>query len=67
MALPLLCSPAGVGEMGESVPQAGQGESLQQRQERVWLFSQPRKLILAGKLEVGRVRQTSQAEFHSPE
>lgn len=55
------------GRWEDAVPQAGEGERLQQHQEGVWLFSQQQKLILAGKLEVRRARQTSQAEFHSPE
>ena len=46
---------------------AGAGEKLQQHCEAVWLFSQQQKLILAGKMEVRRARQTSQAEFHSRE
>jgi len=56
------------GSWEDAVPQPSwAGERLQQRWEGVWLFSQQRKLILAGKLEVRRARQTSQAEFHSHE
>lgn len=60
------CRQKGAGRM-LSPKHAGAGEKLQQRWEGVWLFSQQQKLISAGKLEVRRARQTSQAGFHSHE
>lgn len=47
--------------------QTGAGEKLQQHREGASFFSQQENLILAGKLEVRRARQASQAEFHSQE